>query len=176
MATHLIVDGYNLIGHDGGLRGDLRMRRERLVRRLADYHRRRSHRVTVVFDGWRSGWSTEREEWIEDVLVIYSREGEPADEVIARLARAEGASVVVVSSDRAVQSAVRAAGGVPLSCGEFTRKLSELSIEIPAPLSVAPEVWKEEEPAGRGVRTPKKGNPRRKSKEERRKEAKLKKL
>ncbi|MEW6324276.1 MAG: NYN domain-containing protein [Nitrospirota bacterium] len=174
MAIHLIIDGYNVIGHGGGLRADLASQRERLVRRLADYHRRRGHRVTVVFDGWRAGWPTERDEWIDGVRVIYSREGEPADEVIARLARAEGASAVVVSSDRAVQSAARAAGGVPLSCSEFLSKLSARA-ETPAGPSTADDAGKEddteeERPAVKG------GNPRRKSKRERRKAAKLNKL
>jgi predicted RNA-binding protein with PIN domain len=169
----LIVDGYNFIGHDGGLRGDLRARRDQLIQRLTAYHRRRGHRLTVVFDGWRAGWPTEHAERIGGVQVIYSREGEQADEVIARLAREEGAAIVAVSSDRAVQLAVRAAGGVALSCGEFERKLMEgerLGLEA------LPE--KDEDDEGMGTVAPsvKKGNPRRRSKADRRKAVKLRKL
>jgi len=171
LATHLIVDGYNFIGHDGGLHGDLRVRRDRLIQQLAAYHRQRGHRLTVVFDGWRSGWPAEHAERIGGVLVIYSREGEQADEVIARLAREEGAAVVAVSSDRAVQLAVRAAGGVALSCGEFDRKLTEAGRVGSAACSD-----KDEEESGAGAPPVKKGNPRRRSKADRRKAAKWSKL
>ena len=170
MATHLIVDGYNFIGHDGGLRGDLRGRRDQLIQRLTTYQRQRGHRLTVVFDGWRSGWPTEHAEWIGGVEVIYSREGEQADEVIARLAREEGAAVVTVSSDRAVQLAVRAAGGVAVSCGEFERKLMESARYESAAVSE-----KDEEPEA-AAPSVKKGNPRRRSKADRRKAVKLRKL
>jgi len=170
LATHLIVDGYNFIGHDGGLHGDLRARRDRLVGRLAAYQRQRGHRLTVVFDGWRSGWSTEHRDRIDGVDVIYSREGERADEVIARLAGEEGAAVVVVSSDREVQRAVRRAGGVALACGEFEWKLIDSARRE---LAILSDKDADEEAVGPSV---KKGNPRRRSKAERRKGVKLRKL
>jgi predicted RNA-binding protein with PIN domain len=111
------------------------------------------------------------------VRVIYSREGEPADDVIARLARTGGAAVVVVSSDRAVQAAARAAGGVALSCGEFTRKLAELGGRpFVEELPVEQEGREEPERPDRAGQLQKRGNPRRRSKVARRKEAKLKKL
>ncbi|MBI3621698.1 MAG: NYN domain-containing protein [Nitrospirae bacterium] len=172
MATHLIVDGYNVIGHDGGLRGDLRARRDQLLQRLIVYQRRSGHRLTVVFDGWRSGWPAEHAEWTGGVRVIYSREGEQADEVIARLAREEGAAVVAVSSDRAVQAAVRAGGGVALSCGEFERKLTESARFDPGTL---PDKDGEDE-RDAGAPPGKKGNPYRRSKADRRKAVKLRKL
>ena len=34
---HLVVDGYNLLGVRGGLRGDIEARREALIRELAGY-------------------------------------------------------------------------------------------------------------------------------------------
>jgi len=172
LATHLIVDGYNFIGHDGGLRGELRVRRDQLLQRLLVYQRRSGHRLTVVFDGWRSGWPTEQTEWTGGVQVIYSREGEQADEVIARLAREEGAAVVAVSSDRAVQAAVRAGGGVALSCGEFERKLTE-SARFD---SGALQDKDGDDEGGAGAPLGKKGNPYRRSKADRRKAVKLRKL
>jgi predicted RNA-binding protein with PIN domain len=170
LATHLIVDGYNFIGHEGGLHGDLRARREQLIGRLAAYQRQRGHRLTVVFDGWRSGWPSEHRDRIGGIDVIYSREGEQADEVIARLAEEEGAAAVVVSSDRAVQSAVRGAGGVALTCGEFEQKMLDIGRLASAVLSDKDE---DGERVGPSV---KKGNPRRRSKSDRRKAVKLKKL
>ncbi len=55
MPIHLIIDGYNLLGVRGGLRGDVEAKREALIRDLAGYRQRKGHPVTVVFDGWRSG-------------------------------------------------------------------------------------------------------------------------
>jgi uncharacterized protein len=176
MATHVIVDGYNVIGHDGGLRGDLQARRTTLIRRLSVYQRIRGHRVTVVFDGWRAGWPSEHEEQIDRVTVIYSREGEQADDVIARLARVGGSAVVVVSSDRAVQAAVRDADGVALSCTEFERRLKESLVVGGEPGSGRAQADSVEEPETWSPPRVKKGNPRRRSKLERRKAAKLRKL
>src|SRR5437870_1570248 len=53
MPIHLIIDGYNLLGVRGGLRGDVEARREQLIRDLAGYRQRKGHPRTVGFNGWR---------------------------------------------------------------------------------------------------------------------------
>src|SRR2546425_11157656 len=75
MPIHLIIDGYNLLGVRGGLRGDVEARREQLIRDLAGYRQRKGHPVTVVFDGWRAGHPVEHVEWREGIGVVYSRQG-----------------------------------------------------------------------------------------------------
>ena len=59
MATHLIIDGYNLLALIGGGGGraplQSEMARESLLRDLAVYRQRKGHAVTVVFDGWQQG-------------------------------------------------------------------------------------------------------------------------
>lgn len=87
MALEIIIDGYNLIGSERGLRGDLEALRRQLIRKLQKHQRCRGYPVTVLFDGWRSGWIHEVEELADGVTVIYSRQGEKADDVIIRLAR-----------------------------------------------------------------------------------------
>jgi len=51
----IIIDGYNVIGTDTGLTGNLEHKRNSLVEELASYHKNKGYGVTVVFDGWRSG-------------------------------------------------------------------------------------------------------------------------
>jgi len=86
----VIIDGYNLIGIDQGLRGSLEHKRERLVRQLSAYRKAKGLDLIVVFDGWRAGWANETQVRQDEVTIVYSRQGEKADSVIVRLARARG--------------------------------------------------------------------------------------
>src|SRR5437899_7468677 len=122
MPIRLIIDGYNLLGVRGGLRGDVEAKREALIRDLAGYRQRKGHPVTVVFDGWRSGHPVERAEWREGLEVVYSRQGETADTVIKRLADRYGSDYAVVSSDHEIGNFGRARGSTVMeSCGLATR-------------------------------------------------------
>ncbi len=166
MAVEIIVDGYNFIGKHGGLRGDLERSREGLIALLVQYRRRRGAAVTIVFDGQSSdgdfGYGAGR----DGVQVIFSRHGETADDVIIRLAQELGNRAVIVSSDREVARAVRAAGGVALAIGEFESR-------IRASVSDASD----EDPPDLPARTTeKRGNPRRRSKADRKKKARLDRL
>lgn len=161
----IIVDGYNLIGSDAGLTGDLEHKRNWLVQQLANYRKIKGHGVTVVFDGWRSGWSNEVEQKRDGITIVYSRLGEPADSVIVRRARKQSAGCVVVTSDREVRNAVERFGAVALYAGEFTELLRQHTYSLEPEDAECPE---------RGL--PKKGNPRRLSKKERKRREKLNKL
>src|SRR2546428_8710310 len=86
MPIHLIIDGYNLLGVRGGLRGDVEARREQLIRDLAGYRQRKGHPVTVIFDGWRAGHPVGRAEWREGLWVVHFQQGEHGDSVGERLA------------------------------------------------------------------------------------------
>ena len=104
---HLIVDGYNLIRQSLQLQlldaVDLQAGREGLLELLGHYRRRSRHQVTVVFDGWQQGDCHEGRDRQHGILIIYSRRGERADEVIKRLLRQERERAVVVTSDRDIQ-------------------------------------------------------------------------
>src|SRR2546426_11762179 len=78
MPIHLIIDGYNLLGVRGGLRGDVEARRGQLIRDLAGYRQRKGHPVTVIFDGWRGGDPGEPAELREGLVVVYSQQGAEA--------------------------------------------------------------------------------------------------
>lgn len=129
MATHLLVDGYNLLGSAGMAlasgSGRLEAAREALLQRLAGYRQRKGHAITLVFDGWQAGSGSEHHEFQSGVEVVYSKRGERADQVIQRLARSYGKHCAVVSSDHEVANAARAAGAFVIGAPEFRAKLQE---------------------------------------------------
>lgn len=161
----LIIDGYNLIGSEKGLRDPLEPKRNRVVQRLSQYQEIKQFNVTIVFDGWRSGQNEEVLQKKNGVSVVYSRLNEKADAVIIRLAREKGAGSVVVSSDREIRNAVERFGAVAVSATEFSTILRGLDI------AYSSDDFETEE-SNRMDR----GNPRRASKTERRRNEKLKKL
>ena len=168
MAIHIVIDGYNLVGSEKGLRGDLEGKRNQLIHQLRRYRESKGYPITVVFDGWRSGWRHEVEEKKGGVTVIFSQLGEKADSVIQRLAREMGSGCVVVTSDREVRSAAEASGAVAVYSGEFSAKLRDLDKE---------NFFEEEDEGLRDLRVAgKRGNPRRLSKRERKRRERLKKL
>jgi hypothetical protein len=155
-----------LIGSDKGLTGNLEPKRNELIARLQKYHEIKGYPLTVVFDGWRSGWGRESEQKSGGIQIIFSRLGEKADEVIKRLAKELGSGCVVVTSDRELRNWVEAHGAVSISAGEFMARLANLDREV-----------FDDEPEESGARDrAKKGNPRRLSKMERRRKERLKKL
>lgn len=160
----ILVDGYNVIGSEEGLRGALEDKRNRLLRQLSAYYQLKGYPVTVVFDGWRSGWGSEVEAKRDGLTIVYSQRGEKADSVIIRRARQKGSGTIVVTSDREIRNAVQRFGAVALYAGEFSAILRNLETARDS-----------EEPDSR-PRLPKKGNPRRLSKNERKRREKLKKL
>jgi len=123
----IIIDGYNLIRQWPELamldRADLEAGREALIAELSAYRRAKGHQITVVFDGRERGGLSERSEQARGIAVRYSRHGETADEVIARLAVGSGQGAAIVSSDHAVQAAARRHGAAPISSPEFIARL-----------------------------------------------------
>ncbi len=168
MPIHLIIDGYNLLGVRGGLRGDVEAKREQLIRDLAGYRQRKGHPVTVVFDGWRSGHPVERAEWREGLEVVYSKKGEQADAVIKRLAEKYGSDCAVVSSDHEIGNFARVHGCMVITSGDFETRLQ---VSGARPFARKQEA-DEEEPVRRDPK--KKGNPKKLPKAIRKKASQLK--
>ena len=169
MATHLIIDGYNLLGRTGGLSGHIESARETLLQALAAYRHRKNHPITIVFDGWQQGQPMERRELRAGVEVIYSKRGERADQVIQRLAREYGADCAVVSSDQEVARSAKVSGAFVLGAREFAMKLWTSPSGGVAHKELDTQ---EEEASPRDPR--KKGNPRRLPKAERQRSRQLK--
>ena len=171
MPFHIVVDGYNVIGSEKGLRGDLEQKRGDLVKEVAEYQARTGHVLTTVFDGWRAGRVDETRLQVAEVTVVFSRYGEKADAVIERLARELGAQCVVVTSDRDLRRSVESGGAVAVYVGEF---LAKMRTEPAAPDSMEDADDFDDPP--RSMNGRKKGNPRRLAKAERVRRERLAKL
>jgi predicted RNA-binding protein with PIN domain len=172
MPTHVIIDGYNLLGRMGQTAPFSEMAREELIRKLVLYRQRTGHALTVVFDGWQGGMGAEGHEHRAGVGVIYTKRGERADQVIQRLAVEYGGGCAVVSSDREVGHTATAHGAFLIAAGEFASRLNDSSRRETGP----PERGiKDEDDDPRRARDPKKkGNPRKLPKSQRRRNQHLK--
>jgi len=175
MATHLIIDGYNLLALIGGGGGraplQSEMARESLLRDLAVYRQRKGHAVTVVFDGWQQGQPIEGREHRAGVQVIYSKRGERADQVIQRMAREYGADCAVVSSDHEIVNHARAHGAFVMGAQEFSgkirRPISPVGMLVNKELDIGEDLLPRRSPE-------KKGNPRKLPKAQRQRSKQLK--
>ena len=167
---HLIIDGYNLLYVDRTLVSSnptqLQRERDRLIDQLSAYRSLRQMEITVVFDGWQGGWSTEQRERRKGIDLVYSRLGEKADEVIKRLVREKGAGVTVISSDREVSRYAEKISVAAVPSDQFKEKMEN------ALLKREKDLQEEEERTG----GKKKGPSRTFSKKEKRMRSALKKL
>ncbi len=165
MGLHLIIDGYNLIRQSAALarvdRRDIAAGRDALLRRLAAYRRLKPHRVTVVFDGAGAPEGTPERDQAMGVRVVFSRQGETADTVIARMARQEAEKALVVTSDRGLARAAEAGGATVLDALEFEARV-EMAVALGG------EEGPHEAETERRVSTRKKGQGHRLPKRERR--------
>lgn len=160
MSNHIIIDGYNLLGVSGSMgptgSQDGEILRESLLQDLNRYHQRMGHRVTVVFDAWRQVGGVQRQEHRAGVTVIFSRQGEQADQVIQKMVRDFKGQCVVVSSDHEVMNTARAHGALVITSQEFWPKIKR---PIPPPNSRSMGKSKDEEIESMRNREKKKGNP-----------------
>lgn len=168
---HLIIDGYNLLHVNRSLirlnSTQLQWERDRLIDQLSAYQKLKPCGITVVFDGWQGGWSTEKRERKGGIEIIFSRLEEKADEVIKRLAKEKGSGAIVITSDRDVARFAERMAVSVISSEQFREKL-----EVSA--NKFEDIFEEEEEEEKGIK--KKGLSRRLSKKEKRARAALKKL
>jgi predicted RNA-binding protein with PIN domain len=159
MGLHLIIDGYNLIRQSADLgridRRDITAGRDALLARLAAYRRLKPHPITVVFDGAGAPEGTPERDRVLGVRVVYSRRGETADAVIARMARQEGQKAVVVTSDHGLARAVEAAGATVLDSLEFASRVAMAAALGDGEPDTEPERRVSTRKKGQGRRLPK---------------------
>jgi uncharacterized protein len=153
-----LIDGYNVIRRDPDLRGaeseSLSAGRAALLRRLAAVAGERAELFTVVFDGARLRADDLPAVPTGAIEVVFSRPPETADDVLRRLAVKWREAAVVVSSDRAVETAARRARAVAVRVDDFLAALGR-------------EVEDDDDDAEDDEPREKRGNPRRESREER---------
>jgi predicted RNA-binding protein with PIN domain len=130
----ILVDGYNVIKRDASFEAlslkSLAAARQLLVNQIATRYRHTPHQVIVVFDG--DGIS-EQSTQDRRVRIVYSRAGETADTVIARLAasaRAAGHEVELYSDDSEVRQSVAQQGGSVGSTNQLTKHLNAAPADL----------------------------------------------
>ncbi len=155
--SSIIIDGYNLIGI---YHKDLEKQRNQLIETLIEYHKKKGHEITVVFDGWKTGGAQENHSVIGGIRVIFSRLGEKADSVIRRIISADRCGWIVVTSDRDIATHAWASDAVPISSVDFMNAIEKIQGETGI---MYEEGGEEEEEYARPSR---KGNPKQMSKKE----------
>jgi len=170
MPKHLLIDGFNVIRRDSHLSGveqkNFYGAQELLIERMSHYRRGTQNRVTVVFDG-RKGPNEYRSRTEKlDVQVIYSSQGETADEVIVDIVEhlQEKSGTLVVTADRDLAHSCRTLGVDVIPPEEL------IAHTRPKPLPPqGHDFWQgKREETGWSGSTRKKGNPRRLPKSKRR--------
>ena len=159
----LIIDGYNLLRSMPHLAQQERMdpegAREALLDELNTYKRVKGHKIVVVFDAAESHLPEQRTHH-GGIKVIYTRQGELADRRIEAMAKELREKAVVITSDRELRRAVERHGAVSFSSHDFQERLWA------AQYAELKGIEEEDDP----LHNPKKGNPRRASKEQRKRE------
>lgn len=122
-----LVDGNNLCGAARDRRLGLPMDEREMILRMQELCARDSRGLTVVFDGIPSearglGGSGS----YEGVRVAYSGTGRTADDAIIEIVEraADRRAIVLVSSDRALRTSVRALGARLMGCRRFAALLN----------------------------------------------------
>ena len=134
MGRDILVDGYNVIKRDVAFQTlsakSLAAARQLLIDQLVSRYRHTPHQVIVVFDGEGVSEQSTRD---RRVRIIYSRAGETADSVIARLAataRAAGREVELYSDDSEVRQSVSRQGVTINSTKQLTNHLKAAPTDL----------------------------------------------
>lgn len=129
MAKHLIVDGFNVIRRDPELSGienrTFYGAQKALIEKLGHYRKGTAHRITVVFDGHGGQHTYRHQQQQNGLTIIYSAQGETADEVIAEMAanrQGDQSGKVVVTADRALMDICRYYRVTVISPAELIRR------------------------------------------------------
>lgn len=132
MATHIIIDGYNLIRQSSTLAGidakNMQKGRETLINRLASYKGVKGYAITVVFDGWKSDNISEGREKVKGIDIIYSKAGETADEVIKRMSSKMREGGIVITADNDIVSFAKRQGCVIVEPQVFEERMQMAAI------------------------------------------------
>ncbi len=175
MSVHIVIDGYNLIRQSPTLSvidcRSLEEGRDALLECLASYKKVKRHSMTVVFDG--TGADThmgQRTRW-KGIRILFSRPGELADSVIKKIVARERERAVVVTSDREIADFASKYGAATIGSLEFENK-----VNMATHLDMNETDFAETEGEGWTPTTKKRGPSRRRSKRDRKRRIKTRKL
>ena len=131
MKPLLLVDGYNVIGAwDRVRRENLTHEeaREALIHLLADYAGYSGQEIVVVFDGYKSGRRVRSEDWVSGVQVVFTMQGETADNYIEAVCdkTPRYREVRVATSDSVEQTVTMGRGAMRISSRELLIELTHV--------------------------------------------------
>ena len=133
---YLIVDGYNIIFAWDGLREqaqtDLAGARERLLDLLSNYCGYHPCELVVVFDSYRVKGGAGSRTKERNLRVVYTQEGQSADQYIEALADRIGKNyaVRVATSDALIQLSALRSGILRMSASELLCEVERVSEKI----------------------------------------------
>ncbi len=161
---HLIVDGYNVLGAMGWPPGRIFSGGEHVLEdflvRLSSYGQRIATPITVIFDAWRQPGSFRQVQHRAGITVMYSSQGERADQILQQLIRKYGKETGVVSSDHEILMVAKSYGAFMIRSPEFLSKISAKVHRMAGGRSAGRSLSAQEEEPGPIGRKEKKGNPR----------------
>jgi len=128
----ILIDGHNLIPHIPGISLSDPDDEAKLVKILQDYGRIRQKKIEVYFDQAAIGRAGVKQ--YSRVKVIYVQKSQTADQAIMNRLKSlakRSRNVVVVSSDRQVQQAARAAHATVIASSDFASEWQSLMMAEP---------------------------------------------
>ncbi|UNC93341.1 NYN domain-containing protein [Candidatus Contubernalis alkaliaceticus] len=134
---YLIIDGYNIINSWQELRElaveDMDFARYRLIYNLSQFNDMWD-KLTVVFDAHLVPGGTESREMVDIIEVIYTREGERADNVIERITHnfkgSSNINIWVATSDQTEQQTIFSRGANRITPSELKSFLDLVKQDI----------------------------------------------
>lgn len=131
MKPLLLVDGYNVTGAWERVRREHLTHeeaREALLHLLADYAGYSGQEIIVVFDGYKSGRRVRSEDMVSGVRVVFTMQGETADNYIESVCdrTPRYREVRVATSDGVEQTVTMGRGAVRISSRELLIELSHV--------------------------------------------------
>ncbi|ABP66971.2 protein of unknown function DUF901 [Caldicellulosiruptor saccharolyticus DSM 8903] len=133
---HFMVDGYNFINAWSKLKeiakDDLEVARKKLIDILADFSGYKGYRITVVFDSHLVKGAQRKKEVINNIEVVFTKEGETADNYIEKYVyeNAKYESIAVVTSDYLEQLMILGNGAVRMPPRELIYEIENYKKEL----------------------------------------------
>ena len=133
---YIIVDGYNIIFAWDHLattaKEDLDAARRHLTDCLSSFAAYKKCRMVLVFDGYTAKGNPGEKTTLQNLQIVYTREGETADQYIEALVSQIGSNyaVRVASSDSLIQTSVFRSGVLRVSARELWQEVEEAQKEM----------------------------------------------
>lgn len=132
----VFVDAYNVINSWPNLRNikeySYEAARQTLIDILQNYSTFKGYKIYIVFDAHKVNGNLEKKDKLGNVVVVFTKEGETADNYIEKSVDKIGrkTEVVVVTSDSLEQQVAFQRGAIRMSSIEFYFEVEEINQKI----------------------------------------------